>query len=353
MKFRDYYRVLGVKNAASTDEIKTAFRKLARKYHPDVNQGDKLAETRFKELNEAHEVLRNPKTRQKYDMLGANWKQYENVPSGGTPFAAGSPVAGFGRDPSDGVHWNVNMGSGPDGRTMSDNDVRDMFGEKPFSDFFQTFFGRGAGPSRSRGAGQSSRGRNIEHTLELSLDQAFHGVTQRLLINDRPVGTPRTVQVRIPAGVNDRSRVRVPGKGDPGSGRAASGDLYLLIRLAPHPVFERKGQHLYVQTTVPITTAVLGGDVEVPTIDGTPVRLKIPPMTQAGQVLRVKGKGMPGQSRGVRRGHLHATIQVMLPKTLTPEVKAHYEALATLDETTTSNTRKTGTTARESGASRR
>ena len=343
MEFRDYYKVLGVKKKASGDEIKKAFRKLARRYHPDVNPGDGTAEARFKELNEAHEVLANPETRRKYDTLGANWKQYENAPAGADPFAAGGPFAGFGGGPGGGARWNVNMG-GPGGRPMSDDEVRDMFGENPFSDFFQTFFGRGAG--KAGGVGHTaSRGRDVEHPLELSLDHAFHGVTQRLAIHDGGGGTPRTVEVRIPAGVTDGSRVRVAGKGEPGAGRADSGDLYLRIQITPHRVFERKGNHLYVQADIPVTTAVLGGSVEVPTIDRTPVRLKIPAMTQPGRVLRVKGKGMPARSRGAQRGHLHVTIQLRLPKTLSAEMKAHYDALAALEGTAGSKTRKARTPA--------
>ena len=344
MEFRDYYKVLGVKKDASPDDIKKAFRKRARKYHPDVNPGDTSAEARFKELNEAHEVLSNPETRQKYDTLGANWKRYENAPPGADPFGAGGPFAGFGGAPRGGTNWNVNMG-GPGGRTMSEDEVREMFGGNPFSDFFHTFFGRGggaAGPGQPR---QARRGQDVEHPLELSLEQAFHGVTQRLKIQDAEGGAPRTVEVRIPAGVNDRSRVRVTGQGEPGAGNAARGDLYLRIRIAPHSVFERKGQNLYVQASIPITTAVLGGDADVPTIDGPPVRLRIPPMTPPGKVLRVKGKGMPGPSRGGQRGHLHATIHVTLPKKLTPEMQVHYEALAALEGTTISKTRKASTPA--------
>ena len=306
MEFRDYYRILGVKKDASTDAIKKAFRKLARKYHPDVNPADASAEARFKELNEAHEVLSNPKTRHKYDTLGANWKQYQNPRTGTDPFATGSPFAGF--------NWS------PSGHDRS--------GDNPFSDFFQTFFGRGRGqpsPGRRR---QSNRGRDIKHTLELSLDQVFHGVTQRLVIHDAVRGVPRTVEVRIPAGVTDGARVRVAGKGESGAPTAARGDLYLRIQITPHPVFERKGSDLYLETDIPLTTAVLGGSAEVPT-------------TRPGRVLRVKGKGLPRGSRGAERGHLHVRVQVRLPKTLTPEMKMHYEALAALEETSRSKTRST------------
>lgn len=319
MEFRDYYGILGVKKDASADAIKKAFRKLARKYHPDVNPANVSAEARFKELNEAHEVLSNPETRHKYDTLGANWKQYQNPRTGTDPFSTASPFAGF--------HWS------PSGHDRS--------GDNPFSDFFQTFFGRGRGQPSSRGRRQSNQGRDIKHTLELSLDQVFRGATQRLVIHDAARGVPRTVEVRIPAGVTDGARVRVAGKGESGVRTAARDDLYLRIQITPHPVFERKGSNLYVDTDIPLTTAVLGGSAEVPTIDGPTVHLKIPAMTQPGRVLRVKGKGLPRGSRVAERGHLHVRIQVTLPKTLTPEMKMHYEALATLEGTSRSKTPST------------
>lgn len=321
MQFKDYYQVLGITKTASASEIKTAYRKLARKYHPDVNPGDASAETRFKDLNEAHEVLGDPNTRRKYDELGANWKQYENVPAGGGwPPGAGGPFAGF--------------GGAPGTQRMSEDEFREMFGESPFSDFFQTFFGDSRSHPRSRPAGPTGRARDVEHTIALSLEQALRGVTQRLSVRPAHGGSPRTVEVRIPAGVTEGSRVRVAGEGEPSS-RGARGNLYLRIHLDSHPVFERRGQDLYVKTMIPVTTAVLGGEVDVPTLEGTPVRLKIPPSTQPGQVLRLKHKGMPGHGRRKARGDLYATVQVKLPDHLTPKARTHYEALAALDSSAT------------------
>ena len=332
MEFRDYYKVLGVSKNAPADEIKKAFRKAARKHHPDVNPGDHSAEKRFKELNEAHEVLGDPDKRRKYDELGANWRQYEQVPAAGAnPFGGGGPF-GFG-GPGDG-QWRVNVAGSPGGvHTMSQDEVQDMFGENPFSDFFQTFFGGGEGAGvggRPRRAPRRTAGRDVEHRLDLSLEQAFHGVTQRLSLKSG--GRARTVDVRIPAGVTDGSRVRVTGEGEPGSG-ASAGDLYLRVRLKPHERFERKKRDLHVTTAVPVTTAVLGGHVDVPTLDGKSLRLKVPERTQPGQVFRLKGKGMPSVRRS-GRGDLYATVQISLPGKLSAETRKHYQALAALEEKT-------------------
>ena len=330
MEFKDYYKVLGLNKTASAEEIKKSYRKLARQYHPDVNPGDASAEARFKELNEANEVLGDPDTRKKYDQLGANWRQYENMPPGaGGPFGGGGPF-GFGGGPAGDVNWSVNVGGGPSGRTLSEDEVREMFGENPFSDFFQTFFAGGRQPSTRQRKPRKRRGRDLEHEIELALEQAYHGVTQRLSIRPAQGGSLRNVEVRIPAGVTDGSRVRVSGEGEAGTAGGSAGDLYLQVRLAPHETFECKGQNLYVTTTVPVTTAVLGGETDVPTLDGSALRLKVPAATQPGQVLRLKGKGMPGLGRRTR-GDLYATVQVRIPGRLSAKAREHYEALVTLE----------------------
>ncbi|MGE0449458.1 MAG: DnaJ C-terminal domain-containing protein [Vicinamibacterales bacterium] len=330
MEFKDYYATLGVQKNATEKEIKQAFRKLARKYHPDVNPGDKTAETRFKEINEANEVLGDPEKRRKYDELGANWRAYEQAGASGGP-GPGGPFGG----------WNVNTGGGQGGfRTMTPEEMHQMFGDAdPFSDFFHTFFGGAmggqeeAGARRTRGRARSRQGRDVEQELELSLEDAFHGTTRRFSIKHD--GHARTVDVRIPAGVGDGSRVRIAGEGEMGSGGAKSGDLYLRIRLAPHPRFERKGKDLYARVHVPLTTAVLGGEADVSTVGGRSLRLKVPATTQNGQTFRLKGHGMPATGKA-EPGDLYATIEVVLPKTLSPEQRAHFEALATLEQGTTS-----------------
>ena len=326
MEFRDYYSTLGVAKTATEKEVKQAFRKLARKHHPDVNPGDGTAETKFKAINEAYEVLGDPAKRTKYDELGANWRTYEQAGAG--------PQGGA---------WNVNYGGGQPGggfRTMTQEEMRDAFGDAhPFSDFFHTFFGgamgrsedpRRAGPRARPGRGRTPRqGRDFEQEIELSLEDACHGTMRRLSMTHN--GQARTVDVRIPLGVSDGSRVRVSGKGEHGRGGAKSGDLYLRVHLAKHPQFERKGQDLYTHVTVPLTTAVLGGEADVPMLVDKPLRLKIPPTTQTAQVFRLKGHGMPAVVKLDQRGDLYATVDVELPRYVTPEQRAHYEALQALE----------------------
>ena len=318
MEFKDYYATLGVTKTSTDKEIKQAFRKLARKHHPDVNPGDKAAESRFKELNEAYEVLGDPAKRKKYDELGANWRMYEQAGPQG---------------PAD-SQWRTAPGGQTGYRTMTPEEMEEMFGNtNPFSDFFSTFFGGGdpaAGGDRGR-AGSRRRqrpGRDVEHELELSLEDAYHGATRRLSLKQD--GHARTVDVRIPPGVGDGSRVRVSGEGEHGVGGAASGDLYLRVRLAGHPLFEKKGRDLYVKVPVPATTAVIGGEAEVPTLSGKPARLRIPPMTQNGQVFRLKGYGMPAVGKPDDKGDLYGRVEAQLPAALSPAEREHWEALAKL-----------------------
>jgi DnaJ-class molecular chaperone len=235
---------------------------------------------------------------------------------------------------------------------MTADEMREMFGDaNPFSDFFQTFFG-GSGPSassedaggrRTRGARQRAAraGRDVEQEIELGLEDAYRGAMRRLSITHD--GHARTVDVRIPAGVGEGSRVRISGEGGIGSGGAQSGDLYLRIHLAPHPKFERKGRDLYTHVSIPLTTAVLGGEADVTTLGGKSLRLKIPPTTQNGQVFRLKGHGMPvagkppgsagsaGSPGSDDQGDLYATVDVELPRELTPEQRKHFEELKKLE----------------------
>ncbi|MSO83788.1 MAG: J domain-containing protein [Acidobacteria bacterium] len=331
MEFKDYYTTLVVTKASTEKEIKQAFRKLARKHHPDVNPGDKQAETRFKEINEAYEVLGDPAKRKKYDELGANWRMYEQAEARGGP----NPFAG---------RWNVNTGGGEGGRpaggvrTMTQEEMEELFGNAtPFSDFFTTFFGGGdpesgpggADPRRgSRGRGRQRAGRDVEHEIELTLEDAYHGAMRRLSLKHD--GHARTVDVRIPAGVGDGSRVRVTGEGEHGVGGASAGDLYLRVRLAPHAAFERKGRDLYLTVPLPVATAVLGGEVDVSTLTGKPVRLRVPPLTQNAQVFRLKRYGMPNVGHPEEKGDLYARVEVRLPTELSADEREHYEALAKL-----------------------
>lgn len=328
MDFKDYYTTLGVSKTATDKEIKQAFRKLARKHHPDVNPGDKAAEAKFKEVNEANEVLSDPQKRKKYDELGANWRAYENVPPGANPYA-GAPFGG---------PWGSGGGTGGF-RTMTEEEVSEMFGsgsaDSPFSDFFKTFFGGMGAEEPTGGRGGRARprvrkGQDVEHPFELDLEDAIRGSVQRLQL--RHDGHARTVEVRIPAGVTDGSRVRVTGEGGRGSGSAPSGDLYLRVQLKPHPIFDVKGRDVFTRARVPVPLAVLGGEVDVPTPESKTLRLKLPAGTQSGQRFRLRGHGLPAVGKPNERGDLYANVEVDVPKTLTDDERRHYEALKDLQK---------------------
>lgn len=317
MDYRDYYTVLGVKKNATDKEIKTAFRKLARKHHPDMNPNDPKAEARFKEINEAYEVLGDPEKRKKYDQLGADWHRWQQT--GGRPgdFDWSQWAAGPG-----GQRANVRYGT-PD-------DLGDLFGGGgAFSDFFTAIFGgAGAGMGGQRGGGfgftpQAHRGRDIEHQVEISLTEAFHGVT-RLISREG-----RRLQVKIPPGAQAGTKVRMSGEGESAGMGGKSGDLYLKIKVAPDPRFERKDDDLYVTVPVDLYTAVLGGQIAVTTMSGD-VHLKIPAGSQNGQIFRLRGKGMPKLRKSGQFGDLYARLEVQLPAKLTPRQKELFEELRNL-----------------------
>jgi DnaJ-class molecular chaperone len=329
--FKDYYASLGVSKNATEKEIKAAFRRLARKYHPDVNPGDKSAEARFKEINEANEVLSDPDKRRKYDELGANWRMYEQAPAGGPFGGGGAPFQGQ-------WSWSTGGSGGPGGvRTLTEEEMAELFGggsasggggqDSPFSDFFRTFFG-GMGQSqarRGRGRPRSQQGRDVEHPIELDLEEAYRGSTRRLSMTHH--GEARNVEVRIPAGVTEGSRVRVAGEGGRGTGSAPSGDLYLRVHLRPNPAFDVKGRDVSTKVKVPVTTAVLGGEVSVIALGGRTLRLKVPEGTQNGQRFRLRGHGLPALGAKDAPGDLYATVEVVLPGTVSAEERRHWEAL--------------------------
>lgn len=319
MEYRDYYQVLGVSKNASADDIKKAYRKLARKYHPDVNPGDKAAEEKFKELSEAYEVLSDPEKRQKYDQFGAQWRQYERA--GGRP------------EDFDWGRWAGQPGGGQRAysRSVSPEEFEQMFGGGPggFSDFFETLFG-GAGRQRTTGFSdfggrqyqpRPRRGRDVEHPVQVTLEEAFHGATRSLQWEGG-----RAIEARIPRGVQTGSRIRLSGQGQPGVAGAESGDLYLTVEVLPHPTFQREDDDLKVTVPVDLYTAVLGGRVEVPTIDRT-VKLTIPPETPNGKVFRLRGLGMPSLRNPDQRGDLFATVEVQLPQDLNQQEKNLFQQL--------------------------
>lgn len=324
MAKKDYYKILGVKRDATEQEIKQAYRRLARKHHPDVNPGDKSAEARFKEVNEAYEVLSNKGNRKKYDKYGDQWQyadQFEKARQQQTPF------------------WDFAQSGGAAGVHFAGNDLDGLFDELL----------RGTRTYARRA--QPRRGQDIEAAVEVTLEEVFSGTKRTLSlqteepcpscqgtgrIQNMPCSTcqgsgivPRLkrLEVKIPPGVNTGSRVRIAGKGQAGYD-GASGDLYLVISVKPHHLFERRGDDLYVEVPVPLTIAMLGGEVQVPTLKGK-LALKIPPETQNGRAFRLAGQGMTHLGNS-SRGDMVARVKIVLPTKLTREEKELFKRLKEL-----------------------
>ncbi len=322
VEFRDYYKVLGVSRDATQDAIKKAFRKLARKYHPDVAKSKGDAEEKFKEVNEAYEVLGDPEKRKKYDTLGANWKQgagFEPPPGWAGASSGGAPDAGY---------------------------QEFHFGGTGFSDFFEQFFAGGArasgfeevfgqaGASPRTGArfsrrAQASRGHDVEGDILVTLDEVLRGSIREISLRRL---NPRTGQaethsfkVRIPSGVREGQRIRVGGKGGDGAGGGESGDLFLRVRLAAHPDFRVRGGDLYYDLDLAPWEAVLGTTVSVPTLDGS-VSVRIPQSTGNGQQLRVRGRGLPA-SGSVASGDMYVVVNIRIPTSLTGKERSLWESL--------------------------
>ncbi len=313
MDYKDYYNVLGVKRDASADDIKKAYRKLARKYHPDVNQGDSAAEAKFKEINEAYEVLGDADKRQKYDQFGADWNRYQQA--GGTG----------------GFDWSRYTNQ-PGGVRVEFGDFGGM-GGSGFSDFFETLFGGGIGGAQADPFGRTSarprRGQDIEQPVDITLEEAFNG-TQRQLRVPSDNGQTRTLTIKIPAGVDTGGRVRVAGEGRPGTNGAPRGDLFLVINVLPHERYTRDGQDLRLRAPVDVYTMVLGGDVRVPLLSGKTLTLNIPASTPNGKTFRVRGQGMSRPGQPEQRGDLFVIAEAQLPTSLSPEERALWEELQAL-----------------------
>ena len=345
--FKDYYQTLGISRTASDSEIKSAFRKQARKHHPDVNPGDASAEERFKDVNEAYEVLSDPEKRKLYDRYGEEWQRYKEAGyTGDEPQGTGrrAPTEDFGS-------WFTGNSGG-----FSTTD----FGEESgHSDFFETLFGSFGGGRRgaetfTRSTPRPRRGQDIEAEVEVSFEEAFRGTTRRFDVQAEEVcptcgGTglvrntvcptcdgagyiPRikTIEVKIPAGVANGSRIRVAGQGGAGQAGGPNGDVYLIVQVAPDKRFTREGDNLRSEVIVPMLTALLGGKVQVTTPTGR-VELTIPPETQQGKIFRLRGQGMPKlKSKSGERGDLLAKANVVLPTNLTDREKALLEELRAL-----------------------
>jgi len=338
VRYKDYYETLGVPRTASDAEIKKSFRKLAREYHPDVAKNKKQAEEKFKDINEAYEVLGDSAKRKKYDELGANW-------SSGSEFR---PPPGWESSTSSGGF----PGRGPQGQEYEFH-----FGGTGFSDFFEQIFGsRGArgGPGGGRSGGfteddLAERGRDIEGDIMVTLEEAMSGSVRSVSVRHGiecehckgtgqraghvcnvcggtgQVAKTHTYQVKIPAGVADRQRLRVAGRGEAGQGGGASGDLYLRVRFAKHPDFEVEGHNLVYEAELAPWEAVLGASISVPTLNG-PVNIKIPAGTHAGQKLRVRGRGLPERAGG--KGDLIVVTQIEVPSQVSEAERKLWEQLA-------------------------
>ncbi len=305
MAYIDYYKILGVAKNASQDEIKKAYRKLARKYHPDLNPGDKEAEKKFKELNEANEVLANEENRKKYDKYGENWKhgeEYEKAQQQQRQY-----------------QQQQNYGGGFGGFSGAD------FGEgEDYSDFFQSMFGGNAGGGfgrSSRGSASGKfKGQDVNAELNLNLRDAAKTHQQTFEINGKKV------RITIPAGVYDGQQIKLKGHGNPGFNGGPNGDLYITFHIPQDAQFERVGDDLKTKIAIDLYTAVLGGNVEVETLEGS-VNLKVKPETQNGTTVRLKGKGFPVYKKDGQFGDLYLTYEVQLPKDLTEKQKELFEQL--------------------------
>jgi curved DNA-binding protein len=318
-QFKDYYATLGVAREATPEEIKKAFRKLARQYHPDTATDKKAAEEKFKEINEAHEVLSDPEKRRKYDRLGANWDQ----PGGFEP----PPGTEHGR-------W---QSAGPGGGGQEFH-----FGGTGFSDFFEQFFGGGSRygfpegfetefqpGSAPQGQKRPRRGHDIEGDILVTLEEAMHGTVRPISMQsvNRQTGAAETheFQVRIPPGATDGRRIRVPGHGEPGRNGGAAGDLYLRVRHAAHPDFTTREADVYHELDLAPWEAVLGTEIIVPTLDGS-IKLRIPAGTDNGRQLRVRGRGLPKGKTG-ERGDFFVTVNIVVPTQVTDDERRAWEQL--------------------------
>jgi curved DNA-binding protein len=307
MEYKDYYKILGVDRKASAEEIKRAYRKLALQYHPDRNPGDNQAEEKFKEINEANQVLSDPEKRAHYDQLGdaySRWQQTDGGPGG--------------------FNWNAWSVGGQPGNVRTETiNIEDLFGGS-FSDFFRTIFGQEQNPfgDSYRGARSDPFQPGTQHEIVISLREAYTGTTRRIEVDGR------RLDVKIPAGARTGTRVRIAG-GGPQRSRGAHQDLYLVVNVTPDSQFERKRDDLYTEVGVDLYTAVLGGNVKVPTLSGNVV-LTVPPGTQPGQKFRLSGRGMPLIKNPTRHGDLYVVAKVQIPRSLTEKERQLFEELSRL-----------------------
>jgi curved DNA-binding protein len=308
MKYKDYYKILGVSKDASQKEIKKAYRKLASKYHPDKNPGDEAAEEKFKEINEAKEVLSDPEKRKKYDLLGENWTAYQQ---GGGDWEQYT-TQGRGR-----------RGRGSGQTFQFEGDPSEFFGSSGHSSFFDMFFGEEARRSGQGRRGRAAfRGGDMEAEMPITLLEAYQGSKRTFELDGKKM------RITIKPGASDGQRLRLKGKGQPGVNGGPAGDLYILLKLQPDPRFHREGDNLVVDKDIDLYTAILGGKIEIPTMTGS-VKLTVPQGSETGKVLRLRGKGMPKYGK-TSHGDLLVKLKVSLPKNLTTEEKSLFQKLRDL-----------------------
>ena len=301
MEFKDYYKILGVEKSATKDEIKKAYRKLAMKYHPDRNPGNKAAEEKFKEITEAHEVLSDAEKRKKYDTLGANWKQYQSTGSGFEDFF--TQFGGGHRRGGGSFKFSGNMG--------------DLFGNlSGFSDFFDSFFGGGGAGFRdfNKSTMRDQKGQDFSAILYIPLEEAYNGTSKEILINNKKL------RIKLEPGTRDETKLRLKSQGGDAIGRGVKGDLYLTIKIEKHPFYEIEGEDLYYDLDVDFYTAALGGKKRITLINNKTINLEIPEGTDSGKVFRVGKLGLKKSGSG-DRGNLFIRIKVETPKNLNKEEK--------------------------------
>ena len=310
MDYKDYYKILGVDKKATQDEIKKAFRKLAVKYHPDKTKGNKAAEEKFKEVNEANEVLSDPEKRKKYDQFGSQWQQYQQYGGqGGFDWSQFANQGGNSRQ----YHFEGNLG--------------DMFGESGYSDFFDMLFGQGFGGSTSR-RGRSTRtqsvqGHDVSAELPITLEEAYSGVSKVFSIDNQ------SIKLNIKPGIEGGHVLKIPGKGEKGFGKGNPGDLLITIRVMNHPEFERSGDDLKGELKVDLYTAVLGGKISFRALKGN-VKIDIPKGTQNGKTLRLHKLGMPKYGKNDEFGNLYLKINVQVPANLSSKETELFKELQKL-----------------------
>ncbi len=302
MEYRDYYKILGLSKDATKDDIKKAYRKLARKYHPDINLHDKKATTMFADINEANEVLSSDEKRRKYDALGSDWQQYQSTGS-----QRASQPQGF--------DWTqYGKGAGTQSYTVTEDDLNNMFGEGGFSDFFQSFFSSSQERPGSSAKNYARKGQDYQAELYLEIEEAYKKTVKTLSINRQ------NIKITLEPGVRDSQVIRLKGKGGLGINGGANGDLFITLKIKPHPIYKREGDDLIMELGVSVYKAMLGGEQIIKLLSDS-IKVKIAPETQRGTTLRIKGKGFPLYRIKDEFGDLYIKLVLDVPKKLTVKEK--------------------------------